>query len=137
MQKENFVRCKEGAVYIEKVRELENLENLHELKFIFQENCKEGQLGTILVEDGVRITEQSEVLDVWKKHFENFIARCTVLSLIMILSLLIEDKIHEYVFASHECTDDPLEVPFEVEEVAQVVTQLPRGKASGTDGITI
>ena len=30
--------------------------------------------------------------------------------------------------------DDPLEAPFEVEEIAQVITQLPRCKAGGTDG---
>ena len=37
---------------------------------------------------------------------------------------------------THQCTDDPLDVPFEVDEVIKVVQHLPSGKAGGLDKIT-
>ena len=41
----------------------------------------------------------------------------------------VEKSLREYYLETHQCTDDPLDVPFEVDEVIKVVQHLPSGKA--------
>ncbi len=52
------------------------------------------------------------------------------------LKNLSKTKIQEYSIKSFEVdTDDPLQYPFDAEEVVEVCRNLPNGKASGLDGI--
>ena len=48
----------------------------------------------------------------------------------------VEQKIKEYSVNTFEFKDDPLETPFDIDEVSYVVNALPNGKAGGTDSLT-
>ena len=55
------------------------------------------------------------------------------------MRIMIQDdswkKIEEYSPESFKVCDDPLDTPFEVDEVAEICQHLPNGKAGGLDGI--
>ena len=42
-------------------------------------------------------------------------------------------KVSANILETHQCTDDPFDIPFEVDEVIKVVQHFPSGKAGGLD----
>ena len=70
--------------------------------------------------NGVRITKKHEVLDIWRKHYQELFTPqvCTHFDNEF---KAYERKVMEYVANSVGIKDDPLERPFEYDEVVTVL----------------
>lgn len=127
---------------MEEVKNYERLANQHDVDrtSFYRKISKTSRTATVpggvLMENGVRITEQQEVLDIWRNHYEELYTPQSNSVFDDEFRVYVEQKVEEYSTLSIECKDDPLEMPFSHDEVSSVVTTLPSRKVGGTDNIT-
>ena len=140
--KREFRKAQRRAIYMEEVKNFESLENQHDVDrcSFYRKISKKSQTanipGGVLMENGVRITEKREVLDIWRKHYHELYTPQVCTHFDNEFKAYVEGKVKEYSVNSLGIKDDPLEKPFEYDEVVTVLTTLPNSKVGGTDNIT-
>ena len=91
--------------------------------------------GNALEIDGNLVTDRKAVLGIWRDHYGKLYSPLEHANFYENFRMTVEKKIEEYSTESFKVRDDPLDTPFEVDEVAEICQHLPNGKAGGLDGI--
>ena len=89
--------------------------------------------GEVLEIDGNRVSNDSEVLDVWRQHYCNLYTPKDNPN--FDFKKFVENKLVQFHTDSYR-NDDPLDNPFQFDEVVDVCSKLPNGKASGPDQLS-
>ena len=140
--KRRFRNAQRKAVYDDEIKSFETFEKLHDTdrsKFfrkISGTNRNKASTGTVLEVDGKRVDDEKEVFNIWEKHYRDFYTPSDVRSYDNEFKVFVENSLKEYRLKSSQCNNDPLDVPFEFEEVQGVIQNLPNRKAGGFDEIT-
>ena len=74
-----------------------------------------------------------KIFSRWKNHYKDLYTPCYHPTNDDEFKTFVENSLSEYYLETHQCTDDPLDVPFEVDEVIKVVQHFPSRKAGGLD----
>ena len=85
--------------------------------------------------DGKRVDNDSELLDVWKQHYEYLYTPKNESEFHGDFKAFVERRLRQFCRDSY-ANDDPLDNPFELDEVVDVCNKLPNGKAGGPDQLT-
>ena len=96
----------------------------------FRNNC-----GSVLKVGQNLLTDKEEVLEVWRSHYETLYTPQWNDDFDEEFKILVERKLQEYLVKSYDFHDDPLDTPFQLNEVSAICKQLPNGKAGGLDGV--
>lgn len=86
------------------------------------------------VDDNI-VTEETELLNVWKAHYSDLFTPKDNVDFDAEFKESIEKKVNEYKGLSFNVVDDILDKPFTVDQVSGICIDLPNGKSGGLDGI--
>lgn len=139
--KRDFRKLLRRKAYEEEVRDFSDLTNAYDVnrstfqKIMSKRRKEHGNAQKRLKVDDRIVTDEVELLDIWKNHYADLFTPKLNPSFNEEFKRFVEQKIQQYNVESFHCTDDPLDDPFEVEHVASVCRKLPNGKAGGSDGL--
>lgn len=85
--------------------------------------------------DGKIVTDDAELLSIWEKHYSELFSPSDNPKFDAKFKEFIDDKVSEYKTLSLDITDNIIDDPFSVEQVANTCIKLPSGKSGGPDSI--
>ena len=140
--KYNFRKAQRQAIHEDEVNDFVKLERQHDIersKFYNRisklKKPKRVNNGEVLEIDGNRVSNNSEVLDVWRQHYCNLYTPKDNPNFDNDFKKFVENKLVQFHTDSYG-NDDPLDNPFQFDEVVDVCSKLPNGKASGPDQLS-
>lgn len=139
--KREFRKAQRRAIYTDEIKRFENLENLHDhdrslfYRQISKSSSRRSPCGSVLMENGVRITDPREVLNIWKEHYQDLYKPKDNQGFDDSFRNFVSQRLSEFSKETFVHENDPLDKPFDINEVAKVISNLPNGKAGGMDEI--
>lgn len=139
--KQEFRKAQRRAIYEEDTTCQKHLEEQYDVdrsRFFKNISCmrkKNTAAKNILEIDGNCVDDEDELLSIWKNHYEELYTPKDQPEFDNQFKQFVENKLVEYSQESHH-HNDPLDKPFEVNEVKAICENLPNGKAGGPDNLT-
>ena len=85
--------------------------------------------------DGKIVTDDAELLSIWKTHYCNLFTPSECPTFDSKFKEFVEEKVSEYKIESYNINDDIIDDPFSVQQIASVCQKLPNKKSGGLDSI--
>lgn len=140
--KREFRKILRRRAYEQEINEFSELNDMVELnrskfqKKMSRRRTKVGHHQEKLRDGDKIITDEAELLSIWKAHYEDLYTTLQSPLYDENFKTHVENCIAEYSLESPlDCTDDPLDQPFETKHIAEVCLALPNGKSGGSDGL--
>ncbi len=136
--KRDFHKAQRRAIYDEEVKDLEQLEKEHDIdrsdffRKISRITEQPQNTNDALLMDGKRIDDEDELLSIWREHYEDLYTPKHDPDFDENFKMHVEESPHNIEEESYG-NEDPLDIPFKVEEIQSVCDKLPNGKAGGLD----